>query len=141
MNEEECQATYQRLRSILLDIGLHWVVQLATEEISIGRIIRQNGDDLAAREYTPKERLKILINLIKQSIVDKVLIEERIIQFFDNNENFSNLNSNIAFASDIDEIDEGYFNINYDNVNSILEPANTLLRLLERITEDIEDDT
>ncbi|MEH2460109.1 hypothetical protein [Nostoc sp.] len=78
------------------------------------------------------------MSLIKQSIVDKVLTEERVVQFFDNNENFSNLNPNIIFNYDIDE---GYYYINYDNVSSTLEPAYALLELLERITEDIEDDT
>lgn len=138
MNEEECQEIYQDLRNMLREIDMNWVVQLATEEISTGTIFRYNSSDLAAREYTPKERLKILINLIKQSIVDKVLTEQRVVEFFTNQEYFSNLNHNIRFASDIDEDD---FNINYDNVYSNLEPANALLILLERITEDIGDDT
>ncbi|MEH2339445.1 hypothetical protein [Nostoc sp.] len=56
MNEEECQAIYLQLISILREIDMSWVVQLATEEISIGTIIRQNTLDLAAREYTQKER-------------------------------------------------------------------------------------
>ncbi|MEH1823245.1 MAG: hypothetical protein V7L31_29935 [Nostoc sp.] len=75
MNEEECQAFYQQLIRILREIEMNWVVQLATEEISIGTIVRHDTHDLAAKEYTQKERLKILISLIKQSIVDEVLIE------------------------------------------------------------------
>lgn len=138
MDERECQAVYQQLVSMLREIEMNWVVQLAAEEISAGTIVRQNTSDLAVREYTPKERLKILISIIKQSIVDTTLMEESVFKFFANNEYFANLNPSLKFTSDTDEVN---LNINNDDsLSSRVEEANNLLGLLERITEVIGDE-
>lgn len=138
MNEEECFVVYQELVNLLQNQDMNWVVRLAAEEISTG-IIEQNRQYLAVREYTYKEQLKILIGLIKQSIVDTALIENKVINFFASNQYFSNLTPDVTFVSNV--IDEESFSINNQSINSKVERANELLNLLQRITEEIDDGT
>jgi hypothetical protein len=105
MNDEQCRMIYQELVKILRRQEMNWVVQLVAEEISIGIIVKPNDDNLTIRELTPQEKLKILVNYIKQSVVDGVLTEDEIVRFFYSNEYFEDLDPRIEFASNIESED------------------------------------
>jgi hypothetical protein len=142
MNDEQCRMIYQQLVEILRRQEMNWVVQLVAEEISTGIIVKPNDDNLTIREFTPQEKLKILVNYIKQSVVDGVLTEYEIVSFFYSNEYFEDLSPRIGFASNIDIEDENYFYLRRDtnqNLYSQVEEAHSLNNLLMRILQDIDN--
>ena len=147
MNEQECQAAYEQLSEILRDIRMDWVVQLAAEGISTGEICSESNEntrprkntlpDIQVGEYTAKEKVKILINYIKQAIVDTRLMQKKIVNFFDNQDWFENLNPSIAFTSDTDE----YSVFTHSDALEIkTQEAEELLELLEQLTRRINSE-
>ncbi len=109
MNEQECEYAFQRLIKILNENGLAWVVEQVNEQIRIGKTIQREIetlkegkemslfstiDDYSSKltkgpkatfpvtvEYQQSERLELLINAVKQSIVATADMEHHLASF------------------------------------------------------------
>ena len=44
MSDEECRELYNQLAEILNNLGLRWVVELTEQEISSGKLIKQQEE-------------------------------------------------------------------------------------------------
>lgn len=109
MNEQRLIHTFARLRKILSDNGLGWVTEQVDEQIRIGKTIQREIetlkegkgmplfttiDDYSSKltkgpkatfpvtvEYQPSERLMLLINAVRQSIIDTADMEYHLVNF------------------------------------------------------------
>ena len=143
MNNDEYEITFNELRNIL-EQNFNWVALLALEEINMGKVLesksnKKNRTDVEVREYSPKEKLEILIDCIEQTIVDTAFMERDIIKFFMEKTSSAESDSNIKF---LNEIEENYFTITRDGqTNEVEQQAQILYKLLERLKETIDNDT
>lgn len=109
MNEQESIHAFERLTKILNDNGLGWVTEQVNEQIRIGKTIQREIETLkegkemplfatfgdysskltkgpkvtfpVTVEYQPSERLELLINATRQSIVDTADMEYHLVSF------------------------------------------------------------
>ncbi len=113
MNEQECMRMYEQLVKMLDEKGLEWVTAQVAEQIRIGKTIqreietlkevRDTGfftvDDYPSRlkrgpkatfavtvDYEPSERLELLIDAIKQAVVNTADMEHHLIEFCERDE-------------------------------------------------------
>lgn len=114
MNEQECIHAFERLIKILNDNGLGWVAEQVNEQIRIGKTIQREietlkegkgmplfatVDDYSSKltrgpkatfpvtvEYQPSERLELLINAVRQAIVDTADMEHHLVSFTEKND-------------------------------------------------------
>ncbi len=117
MDEHECVQVFQGLTRILEENGMEWVSQQVSEQIRIGKTIQREIetlkegkdaplfstiDDYSSKlmrgpkatfpvtvEYQPYEQLDLLINAIKQVIVETAEMEQHLISFFEQHDNAS----------------------------------------------------
>jgi hypothetical protein len=159
MDNEQCREIYQQLIRILERENLDWVIDLATEDIDSGKVLKQKqnsqenvqmslleqqenlttsvserGTNVVIREYTEKEKLRILIDIIKQTIVDTTLMESRVISFFQNSEYFMDMSAEIRFASNRQET----FSLSLDNIFKREKKAYELLDFLQELKKEVE---
>jgi hypothetical protein len=114
MNDQECIHVFQQLIKIINDNGLGWVAEQVSEQIRIGKTIQREietlkegkglplfstVDDYSSKlikgprvtfpvtvEYQPNERLELLINAVRQTIVDTADMEHYLVSFLEKND-------------------------------------------------------
>jgi hypothetical protein len=116
MTESEANEVFDRLRTMLLEAGLDWMVDQVSEQIRFGKLtiktvrvpresdsfiegeeptygIRRRASTArfpATAEYSPKERLRLLIEGIEQAVLRLADIETAVLDRF----------HDVSFASD-----------------------------------------
>lgn len=160
MNEEESIHAFQRLTKILNESHMEWVSQQVSEQIQIGRTIQREIetfkegkemplfstiDDYSSKlmkgprvtfpvtvEYESNERLELLIDAIKQAIVDTAEMEQHLIDFIEKDERSP---KNILFYAD--EPNSEPKSISKETISARYENTKLLNNLLETLRKEI----
>lgn len=130
MNETECLSVYDEFVQYLQELQLDWVVRQAQKAINEGKIIKTKGrKDEIIKEYTPQEKLILLIDTIQRAIVDTFEIENEVYKFLQAESNSKRrMNKEIKFISSDEEeartvtFNESQFNtslLSKDDVNQL----------------------
>jgi plasmid stabilization system protein ParE len=159
MNDRECTQAYKQLGGILDEIALGWVIAQVSAQVKIGKAVqreietlRENRgggllaiDEHGARlkkgpratfavtvEYTPSERLELLIDAIKQAVVSTAQMEDHLVGFCERDQGTP---KRIEFRSEEPEGEHRI--INRQTVAARLVQANKLNELLEALRKEI----
>jgi len=113
------------------------------EDSSIGsgsaRAPGRGQTSLMTVEYTPTEKLKILLAFIKQAVVDTTLLEGKVLEYFGNRERFNRETLEITFTDG--ENDSSSHALRQENLQRRESSARRLKDLLEELLQGIDDDS
>jgi hypothetical protein len=149
MNDRECTQAYKQLGGILDEIALGWVIAQVSAQVKIGKAVQREIETLidehGARlkkgpratfavtvEYTPSERLELLIDAIKQAVVSTAQMEDHLVGFCERDQGTP---KRIEFRSEEPEGEHRI--INRQTVAARLVQANKLNELLEALRKEI----
>ncbi len=161
MNREECVHVFRRLTTVLAENGMEWVSRQVLEQIRIGKTIQREietlkegrnaplfstSDDYSSKltrgpkatfpvtiPYQPDEQLELLINAIRQAIVDTADMEQHLINFIEEQEEAP---KRIMFYSDEPNSEPKL--ISADKIETRHERSKDLNELLESLRREIE---
>lgn len=135
MTDAECHELYTSLEELLNELGLEWVNEIWNQEINIGQLTQRQEEyqsnfssrsrnSLMRIEYSESQKLKILLNIVEQAIVETALMEERIFECFVGIEqvNFSGEDNSSSFSI----------------MRNSSRDVNHLRELIEQILEELE---
>jgi hypothetical protein len=114
MNCEECLSVYRQLIEYLRQRELDWIVTQVKQSIDEGKTIElKNQNQITIEEYTPKEKLILLIDAIERGWIDTLDMKQKIYDFNEDLKNnldypVSINTSKIFFAETAIEADERY---------------------------------
>ncbi len=159
MNDQECNQTYEALSDILKQYGLEWVTTQVTEQILLGKTIEREietlKEDREVRmfsnqdypsplkkgpkatfpvpiEYKPSERLELLIDAVRCSVISTTDMEYHLIEYF---ESQSNNWQGIQFYGD--EPDSEPKPLDRVTVSSRVDGSRKLKELLDALRREI----
>lgn len=164
MTEEECSILYRRLITLLRELDLSWVEEIAKQEITFGKLVEREEEyrPLLSRErseeetsirsyknkqsrlmtipYSEAEKLKILLNFIKQAVADTTLLEAKVIDYFSDSEVFPQDLSSIFFT-DGDNENPLNHDLNRSNIAERQSSALVLKSLIDEALQNIDNGT
>jgi hypothetical protein len=90
MNNRDYDRTYQKVVDVLESGGFSWLVHEVAEQVSIGKVNVPFSKDNTSKlykgiyniEYTPQERLQLLIKAAMHVLVNTAAMEENMLSFF-----------------------------------------------------------
>lgn len=160
MNDQECTQVYNRLAGILEEKGLSWVTAQVAEQIRIGKTIQKEIETLREGkesflhrlveddpsrlrkgqkatfpitvEYQPSEQLELLIDAVKQTIVNTADMEHELIGFIEKDDKSP---KKIEFYSD--DLNTEPKLINRGTIGARLDSTKRLQSLLENLRKEI----
>ena len=112
MDNQECNEVYERLMEMLAENKLDWIVEQVNQQVQLGKTIIKETETLKHQEkefsqlyeddvyipkvkkgpkakfpvtedYTPNEKLNLLLDAIEQAIVNTAEMENHLIEYFD----------------------------------------------------------
>lgn len=159
MNENECTQIYEQLIKMVNEKWLGWVTVQVAEQIKIGKIVHREIETLkedrvmglftideyrsrlkrgpkatfaVTEEYKPSERLELLIDAIKEVIVNTADMEHHLVEFYEKDEKSP---KKIEFRND--ELTNEAKYINKQAIAERYEHAKQLGELLEALHKEI----
>lgn len=160
MNDQECDQVYDTLLTTLTKSGLDWVSAQVIHQVHLGKTVEKEIDTLreagpieglfsqdqslshfrkgprakfpVTEEYDPKERLLLLIDAIKQAIINTAHMESTFTEFFD-----SEIGHEVTVEFDSDQSGSPRAVVSHDGASSRLDSAQNLNVLLEKLQEEI----
>lgn len=160
MTREECSAFYSRLISLLRELELNWVEELAKQEITFGKLVEQEEEysplllerveeeskiksyrkkqqRLMTIQYSEAEKLKILLDFTKKAVADTTLLEAKVIDYFSDSDFFARDFSSVFFT-DGDNEDPLAHDLNRRNVAEKKDIALRLKQLIDEALQEID---
>jgi hypothetical protein len=160
MNDEEIMDTYQKLRYILTENNLYWVVEQVEEAIQRGKLeelqtqrvkesdlrnpqlmqSRRNTEGSTSVttvvEYTSSEKLQMLIEAVQQAIINSSAMENSILDFFQ--QRTDNITSYRFSSIDADATINKDFSVSQNSKITIEDNIVNLNNSLENLKEEIK---
>lgn len=102
---------------------------------SSSRQTNANNINLTFQAYSEREKLIILIELIRKAVAGTTLMEVEILQLLEDQENFGFGYREIIFVDDSEDVMT--HRINFENISEKANRANELVRLLDDLQDEV----